>query len=73
MFLLIIYQKKEYAAEVYTSENGGESWRETHEAELLIFPGIGWYFTDIYVSPDNDNEIYALGVRADTVMMVVKL
>ena len=52
------------AAEVYRTENGGETWERTHKDELLIFPGIGWYFTDIYVSPDNDDEIYGLGVRA---------
>lgn len=57
-------KERSNAAEVYTSENGGENWRRTHKDELLIFPGIGWYFTDIYVSPNNDNEIYALGVRA---------
>ena len=46
MFLLIIYQKKEVMQQkLYTSDNGGESWVRTHEAELLIFPGIGWYFT----------------------------
>ena len=52
------------AAEVYRTENGGKTWERTHKEELLIFPGIGWYFTDIYVSPDNDDEIYGLGVRA---------
>ena len=57
-------KERSNAAEVYTSDNGGESWTRTHEDELLIFPGIGWYFTDIYVSSDDDNEIYALGVRA---------
>ena len=52
------------AAEVYKTEDGGNNWQRTHKEELLIFPGIGWYFTDIYVSPDNDDEIYGLGVRA---------
>ena len=52
-------KQRSNAAEVYMSDNGGENWRRTHEDELLIFPGIGWYFTDIYVSPNNDDEIYA--------------
>ena len=51
------------AAEVYVSIDGGEIWKKTHEENLLIFPGIGWYFADIYVSPINDDEVYALGVR----------
>jgi photosystem II stability/assembly factor-like uncharacterized protein len=51
------------AAEVYLSENGGKSWLKTHENPLRIFPGIGWYFADIYVNPQNDEEIYCLGVR----------
>ncbi len=56
-------KEKNFAAEVYKSLNGGESWERTHQNELLIFPGIGWYFADIYVSPLDDDEIYALGVR----------
>jgi len=30
---------------------------------LFIFSRIGWYFTDIYVNPENDEEIFTLGVR----------
>ncbi|MDX2414233.1 MAG: hypothetical protein QNK33_03485 [Bacteroidales bacterium] len=55
---------KNKAAEVYLSLNGGESWERTHKEDFMIFPGIGWYFADIYVNPQNDNEIYTLGVRA---------
>jgi len=50
-------------AEVYRSTNGGQSWARTHEEELMIFPGIGWYFTDIYVNPLDDEEVFSLGVR----------
>jgi len=57
-------KERNNAAEVYSSDNGGVDWYKTHEKELLIFPGIGWYFADIYVNPLDDNEIYALGVRA---------
>ncbi len=56
-------REKDKAAEVYLSLNGGELWERTHKDDLLIFPGIGWYFADIYVNPLNDNEIYTLGVR----------
>jgi len=51
------------AAEVYRSDDGGQTWHRTHQEDLLIFPGIGWYFTDIYVNPQDDDEIFALGVR----------
>ena len=51
------------AAEVYKTTDGGQSWQRTHSEELLIFNTIGWYFTDIYVNPQNDAEIFALGIR----------
>ncbi len=51
------------AAEVYRSVDGGNTWKRTHDDELLIFPGIGWYFADVYVNPQDDDEVFALGVR----------
>jgi len=56
-------KNKQRSAEVYRTEDGGKSWRKMHEEDLLFFPGIGWYFTDIYVNPQDDEEIFALGVR----------
>lgn len=50
-------------AEVYKSVDGGENWIKTHDEGLFIFSRIGWYFTDIYVNPQNDDEIFGLGVR----------
>lgn len=50
-------------AEVYRTLDGGESWRRTHKEELKIFSRIGWYFTDCYVNPKDDEEIFGLGVR----------
>ena len=55
---------KNKAAEVYRTNDGGLTWKRTHSEDLLIFPGIGWYFTDCYVNPKNDDEVFALGVRA---------
>ncbi len=51
------------AAEVYQTLDGGKKWTRTHEESLLFSSVIGWYFADIYVSPLNDDEIFALGVR----------
>lgn len=48
--------------EVYRTLDGGETWTRTHEEPLQIFSQIGWYFADIYVNPQNDEEIYCLGV-----------
>ena len=56
-------KEKSLAAECYLSEDGGDTWIRTHKEELLIFPGIGWYFTDCYVNPQDDQEVYLLGVR----------
>ncbi len=51
------------AAQVYRSLDGGGNWNRTHETDQKFFSRIGWYFADIYVSPQNDDEIFALGVR----------
>lgn len=50
-------------AEVYKTTDGGQSWKRTHEKPLNIFSVIGWYFADLYVNPQNDDEIFGLGVR----------
>lgn len=57
-------KNRNLAAEVYRTLDGGKSWERTHKDELYIFPGIGWYFADCYVNPQNDEEVFALGVRA---------
>jgi len=54
---------KRKAAEIYKTEDGGVSWNKTHEEDFLFFSGIGWYFADIYTSPDDDEQIYGLGVN----------
>jgi photosystem II stability/assembly factor-like uncharacterized protein len=51
------------APEIYSTSNGGDSWMRTHRDDLLFSSVIGWYFSDIYVNPQNDEEIFALGVR----------
>ena len=51
------------AAELYKTTDGGNSWKKTHSKPFKIFPGIGWYFTHVYVNPKDDEEVYGLGVR----------
>lgn len=48
-------------AEVYRSDNGGQTWKKTNEREIPIFFTYGYYFAKIYVSPYNPDKIYALG------------
>ncbi len=56
-------KKSSASAEVYRTLDGGQTWTRTHEDELHIFSRIGWYFTDCYVNPQDDDEIFGLGVR----------
>lgn len=49
--------------EVYRTVDGGKRWQRTHEQDLEINSRIGWYFSDCYVNPQDDDELYALGVR----------
>ena len=54
---------RDEAAELYKTVDGGLSWSKTHEKPFKIFPGIGWYFTDVYVNPKDDEDVFCLGVR----------
>jgi len=56
-------KKNRLYAEVYRTLDGGQTWMRTHKDELHIFSRIGWYFTDCYVNPQDDDEIFGLGVR----------
>lgn len=56
-------KERTLAPEIYVTENGGRSWNRTHKNDLTFSSVIGWYFMDIYVNPQDDNEIYALGVK----------
>lgn len=50
-------------AEVYRSDDGGRTWRKTHEPRIdALYNTFGYYFGEIRISPDNVDEIYILGV-----------
>ena len=51
------------AGEMYKTTDGGISWEMTHEQDIKSLSVIGWYFMDVYLNPENDDEVYALGVR----------
>ncbi|MBT3450121.1 MAG: glycosyl hydrolase [Bacteroidetes Order II. Incertae sedis bacterium] len=49
--------------EVYRSNDAGATWTRTHE-ELLggVYNTYGYYFGEIRVAPDDDKQVYAMGV-----------
>jgi len=55
--------REQNPGEVYRSLDGGQHWQRTHKQDLEINSRIGWYFSDCYLNPLDDDEIYALGVR----------
>lgn len=51
------------SSELYKSIDGGISWSKTHNEPNYNFSVIGWYFTDVYLNPKDDDEVYCLGIR----------
>lgn len=50
-------------AEVYRTDNGGKTWKKTHEGQIDdLFFSYGYYFAQIRVHPKNKNKIYTAGV-----------
>ena len=48
-------------AGIYSSNDGGETWSlNTQENDLIQRP---WYFSNLYVDPQNENELYILSVE----------
>lgn len=56
-------REKDHSAECYKTIDGGLTWHRTHMDDLMIYSGIGWYFSDCTVNPKDDEEIYLLGIR----------
>lgn len=51
------------SGELYKTVDGGLTWKKTHATPFYNFSVIGWYFTDVYVNPKNDEEVFCLGIR----------
>lgn len=48
---------------LYRTVNGGATWTTVNIAPLInAYSDFGWYFGKIRLNPDNDEEIYLLGV-----------
>ncbi len=51
------------SGELYLTTDGGENWAKTHNENLKILNTFGEVFTDCFVNPINDDEVYLLGVN----------
>ena len=50
-------------AELYRSDDGGKSWKKTHDKYIDdTFYSYGYYFAQVRVAPDDPNRVYVLGV-----------
>lgn len=50
--------------EVYRSDNGGQTWKKTHDKPNGNFNTYGYYFAKVYVSPYNPDKIFSMGFIA---------
>lgn len=58
-----LFEANVIGAEVYRSDDKGETWRKMNEKYIdNFYYSYGYYFGNIRVSPDNENKIYILGV-----------
>jgi photosystem II stability/assembly factor-like uncharacterized protein len=61
-----IVQKVVIGAAIYRSDDKGETWTKMGEVHDFVKPfsgTYGWVFSQIRVHPNNENQIYALGVE----------
>lgn len=50
-------------AEVYRTDDGGKTWKKTHEGYIDdLFYSYGYYFAQVNVNPKDVNQIYLSGV-----------
>lgn len=50
-------------AEIYRSANAGKSWEKVSESDISrLYNSYGYYFGEIRVSTEDENEIFVLGV-----------
>ena len=50
-------------AEVYRSDDGGETWKRTHEGYIDgLYSSYGYYFGEIRVAANDDDRLYITGV-----------
>ncbi|WP_373057386.1 glycosyl hydrolase [Zunongwangia sp. H14] len=58
-----LFETPVIGAQVYKSEDGGKTWKKTHEDYLDdLYYSYGYYFGMIHVDPRDENAIYIYGV-----------
>jgi hypothetical protein len=58
-----LFNTKILGAEVYRSEDAGNSWKKMNSYDLDgVFYSYGYYFAEMKVAPDNSDQIYIYGV-----------
>lgn len=58
-----LFETQVVGAELYRSDDGGESWRKTHDEYIDgLYSSYGYYFGVVAVSPLNVDEVFILGV-----------
>lgn len=59
----LLFDTPVIGAEVYRSDDGGKTWKRTHEGYLdNVYNSYGYYFGQIRVSASNPEKIYIYGV-----------
>ena len=63
--LYTFYDMPSQDVRVYKSTNGGSSWQQTNDGNLDgMCSSFGWYFGQIRVDPNNENNVFVMGVYA---------
>lgn len=58
-----LFENEVVATEVYRSDDGGASWKRTHEGRIdKVFHSYGYYFGRIAVDPADPERVYIQGV-----------
>lgn len=57
-----LFETPIYGAELYRSDDGGATWKKTHDKTIGIYSTYGYYFGKVFVSPTNANKIALTGV-----------
>jgi photosystem II stability/assembly factor-like uncharacterized protein len=58
-----LFDTEVVGAEVYRSDDGGKTWKKTHDGFLDdLYYSYGYYFGQIRVAPQNPDKLYIFGV-----------
>jgi photosystem II stability/assembly factor-like uncharacterized protein len=61
--LYAFYDLANFEVGVYKTANGGQNWTRTNDGALQgMNSNFGWYLGQIRVNPENENQVYVMGV-----------